>query len=126
MIKKSIIITLISLSILFNGCYSFYGIENKDLSEVNESDVLEIEFNDGTSKVMEGISRVCINSDNDLEILSIDSSKVVYSLGDINRVKIEKFDYPKSFIITPIFSGLAIVSLFLLIVFITGADLSAG
>ncbi|MEN8191906.1 MAG: hypothetical protein ABFS12_03760 [Bacteroidota bacterium] len=94
---KLFVITLLSISFLNTGCYSYFAISSDELSNKETENKIKIILKDKKEVITEN-SKVIITSDLDeIIILQTNSTRVTYSLDEVEKILEEKFDFGKTF-----------------------------
>ncbi len=94
------IITLLSISILITGCYSFFTISSNDLINKEDKNKVKIILKDKKEVIIENSKYIITSNPDEIVILQTDSTRVTYSLIEIEKILEEKFDFGKTFFAT--------------------------
>ena len=111
----SLIIIFISLSFLQHGCYMFFTIPSEEKINQEREQRIKIVFNNDEELVLDSLDNIIMTGDS-LIIFQNDSTRFVFSRGDVKKIMEEKFSFGKSFFAT---FWISILILFLTIGIVT-------
>ena len=113
-------ITLISICILFAGCYSYYTISKDDLLNKKAEKKVKIILKDKKEVLIENPKKIITSDSNEIGFLQPDSTTTKISLKEVDEILEQRFDFGKTFFSTFWISAAASLSALIIYVIIYG------
>lgn len=94
---RLILFTFLSLSLIFNGCYSYFPATKETLIEDNSQNKVKITLNNNEELILDSIGIVDFSNPNKIIASQSDSTQINFSIFDIVEISEERFDFGKTF-----------------------------
>jgi hypothetical protein len=88
---------LLTFSILFTGCHSFYSIPSDDYYDLEKMNVLKIVYKNGKEFVVEKNDTTQIKIVGDSLVVYQGAEKKVVGMNEIEQIKESRFDFGGTF-----------------------------
>lgn len=85
-------IWILSISILFTGCYSYYTFPNDDYSKIENMEDIKIVYKNGKEFVVEKDDTTNIKLVGDSLVVSEGSERKLIGISEVEKVKESRFD----------------------------------
>jgi len=95
-----ILATLLCIAISIAGCYTYFPISNNDLLNKKTENKVKITLRDKKEIFVENRNEIDLSTTDQIVVLQKDSTKITYSLQQVDRVFEERFDFPKTLFAT--------------------------
>lgn len=94
------IVTLLCISILISGCCSYFPISSNDLLNNKPENKIKIILNNKKEVIVENLKDIDFANFDEIVALQNDSTKVTFSLIEVEKISEERFDFGKTFFST--------------------------
>lgn len=85
-------IWILSISILFTSCYSYYSIPNDDYSKIENLEDIKIVYTNGKEFVVEKNDTTNVHIVDDSLIVYKGTQKKIISMDEVEKIKESRFD----------------------------------
>ncbi len=89
-------ITVLCIAIPISGCYTYFPISNNDLLNKETENKVKITLHNKQEIIVENKNKIALSNADEIVVLQKDSTKIIYSLQQVDRVFEERFDFGKT------------------------------